>query len=43
LYQQPNLGNLNMYDFLNFEYEPVKADEIPNFLTKDWALGEKDE
>ena len=43
LYQKPNLGNLSMYDFFNLKYEPVKPDEIPNFLTKDWALGENNE
>jgi len=43
LYQKPNLGNLSMYDFFNLKYEPVKPAEIPNFLTKDWALGENNE
>ena len=43
LYQKPNLGNLSMYDFFNLKYEPVKPGEIPNFLTKDWAIGENNE
>lgn len=43
LYQNPDFGRVSIFDIFNMNYKPVKADEIPNFLTKDWALGEKDE
>ena len=43
LYQNPNFGRVSIFDNFNMNYKPVKADEIPNFLTKDWALGEKNE
>lgn len=39
VYQNPNFGRFSVFD-LFMKYEPVKADEIPNLLTQDWALGD---
>lgn len=34
----PNLGFLGPNNFFGLTYQPVKMDEIPNFLSVEWAL-----
>ena len=38
---RPRLGLLNIYDMFEREYEPVKPEDIPNFLDESWAIKEK--
>jgi hypothetical protein len=34
----PNLGQVNLLDSKSRDYTPVSMDDIPNFLSKEWAL-----
>lgn len=34
----PNLGFVNLLDSKSKDYTPVSMDDIPNFLSKEWAL-----
>lgn len=38
LFQQPNFGMDSDYSLLFGDYIPVKSDEIPNLLLKEWAI-----
>lgn len=34
----PNIGHINLLDSKSWNYTPVSMDDIPNFLSKEWAL-----
>ena len=34
----PNLGFLGPNNYFGVSYQPVKMDEIPNFLSGEWAV-----
>ena len=34
----PNLGQVNLLDIQNWSYAPVSMNDIPNFLSREWAI-----
>ena len=34
----PNLGHVNLLDYKNWNYTPISMNDIPNLLSKDWAI-----
>ena len=34
----PNLGQVNLLDIQNWNYAPVSMNDIPNFLSREWAI-----
>lgn len=36
--ENPNMGFLEPDNYFGINYEPIKSDEIPNFLSEEWAV-----